>query len=474
MSLTSLRLMSSVPPAPPTHVELREQHFATARKTSADRNSRPRKALLGAVAFCFVFMLIEGVSGFISNSLALLTDAAHMLTDVASLGMSLVAVIASSRKACSRYTFGWQRAEVIGAMLSVMLVWGLVGAIVYEGITRFVRIIHCARHDEGPFTECEAIDAKIMFIVGVLGLFANIGTAAILYIGGHGHSHGGLSDAQCTGDHGHSHDGDSHDDHGHSHDDNGHSHDDHGLSHDHSHNHDDHDHDHDDHGHSHDGCHGHNHDDHDALYDDASERTSLVTSPPAVPAAAKRSMNMNIHGALLHALGDAVQSVGVIVAAIVMWVGNSRPGVEATRSYYNLADPSISIVFAAVTLFATKRLTVEVFHILMEATPKHVDYDKLLADVRAVPGLVDVHDFHVWAIGPADAAAALHVTADPSTNPKAVVKAVNDVLQLHRVHHTTVQVEEDMRMPPSPAATDDGGDTPCACVPLSKTLQCVN
>ncbi len=188
----------------------------------------------------------------------------------------------------------------------------------------------------------------------------------------------------------------------------------------------------------------------------------------------------------MHSLSDAIQSVGVIIAALVMFLGNRYAAAgTASRSYYNLADPAASILFAALTLFATRRLTVDVFRILMEATPEYVDYDKLLKAIANVPGVCGVHDLHVWSLSPSDAAAAVHIFVDDYKEVRRAVAEVSGVFAAHRVMHSTVQVEDQ-------CSSMGGGDERCGnsevaasgaaavgvvvppCLPYSKTIQCYN
>jgi zinc transporter 2 len=123
------------------------------------------------------------MGGYMSHSLAILTDAAHLLSDVASMGISIAAIKLAQNPATKEYTFGFAKAEVLGALISVMMIWVLTGGLVYEAICRLIQ----------P-TE---VDGEVMCIVAVSGLLVNIAMLTIL--GGHGHSHG------PSGDHGHAH-----------------------------------------------------------------------------------------------------------------------------------------------------------------------------------------------------------------------------------------------------------------------------
>ncbi|KRG02525.1 flocculation protein FLO11 [Drosophila mojavensis] len=133
-----------------------------------------RRKLIIASALCLTFMICEIIGGILSRSLAIATDAAHLLTDLAGFLISLFALYLSARPSTQRMNFGWYRAEVIGAMLSVYFIWVITGVLVYMAIERLVT----NKHD---------VDAKIMLITSALAIAFNIIMAIQL---GHGHSHG--------------------------------------------------------------------------------------------------------------------------------------------------------------------------------------------------------------------------------------------------------------------------------------------
>ncbi|XP_023170791.2 uncharacterized protein LOC111599386 [Drosophila hydei] len=142
-----------------------------------------RRKLIIASALCVSFMICEIIGGILSRSLAIATDAAHLLTDLAGFLISLFALYLSARPSSQRMNFGWYRAEVIGAMLSVYFIWVITGILVYMAVDRLIT----GKHD---------VDAKIMLITSALAILVNVIMALQL---GHGHSHGlGKS-------HGHSH-----------------------------------------------------------------------------------------------------------------------------------------------------------------------------------------------------------------------------------------------------------------------------
>ncbi|UKZ64788.1 uncharacterized protein TrAtP1_005999 [Trichoderma atroviride] len=153
------------------------------------------------IAIDTAFFLLELISGFLAHSLALTADAFHMLNDIISLAIGLWAVIASQKATTDEFTFGWVRAEILGAFFNAVFLIALCVSIILEALTRFV---------EPP----EITNPKLILIVGCAGLFSNL--LGFVVLGGHGH------------DHGHDHDHD----HEHGHDDNEHEHD-----HEHEHNH---------------------------------------------------------------------------------------------------------------------------------------------------------------------------------------------------------------------------------------------
>jgi len=141
-----------------------------------------RKLLVGT-GLCFAFMLAEIIGGLMANSLAVMTDAAHMLSDVAGFLVSVIALMLSSRQANAEYSFGFHRAEVLGAVASIFVIWLMTGILVWEAVLRLIT----------P----DIVEGKVMFIVSVIGILMNL---ILMRVFGHNHSHGGAS---C--DHGHSH-----------------------------------------------------------------------------------------------------------------------------------------------------------------------------------------------------------------------------------------------------------------------------
>jgi Co/Zn/Cd efflux system component len=88
--------------------------------------------LIVAMVICVVFMVLEVIGGFLAGSVAIMTDAAHLLSDVTGFGISLLSIWLAKRGSTPTLSFGFKRAEILGALLSVLVIWFLTGVLVYE------------------------------------------------------------------------------------------------------------------------------------------------------------------------------------------------------------------------------------------------------------------------------------------------------------------------------------------------------
>ncbi|KAE9603455.1 putative cation efflux protein [Lupinus albus] len=114
--------------------------FADAGSISNDSEERltSMRKLLIAVVLCITFMTVEIVGGIKANSLAILTDAAHLLSDVAAFAISLFSLWAAGWEATPRQSYGFFRIEILGALVSIQMIWLLAGILVYEAIDRII------------------------------------------------------------------------------------------------------------------------------------------------------------------------------------------------------------------------------------------------------------------------------------------------------------------------------------------------
>jgi solute carrier family 30 (zinc transporter), member 2 len=154
--------------------------------SESDNSDAELSRIKKASIICITFMLVEIIGGLISNSLAILSDAAHMATDQMGLFIQVLVIFLSRRKQTAQMSYGYHRADIIGALLGVFTIWFLTYILVVEAVERF----------EKP----QAVEGWVMILIAVLGLVANLVMLQVLGHAGHGH-----------GGHGHSHGGHGHD-----------------------------------------------------------------------------------------------------------------------------------------------------------------------------------------------------------------------------------------------------------------------
>ncbi|MQL91424.1 hypothetical protein Taro_024029 [Colocasia esculenta] len=363
-------------------------------KDAKERSASMRKLLM-AVVLCIIFMSVEVVGGIKANSLAILTDAAHLLSDVAAFAISLFSLWASGWEATPRQSYGFFRIEILGALVSIQLIWLLTGILVYEAIARIVN--HAGE-----------VQGFLMFAVSTFGLVVNVVMAVLL-----GHDH----------DHGHGHGGHGHD-HGHG-------------EHGHSQHSDDHDHD-EEHGHTHGiTVKTHHHrsatskhiDEHEPLLNKSGEHREMDTCSQEKK---KKKRNINIQGAYLHVLGDSIQSIGVMIGGAIIWY----------KPEWKIIDLICTLVFSIVVLATTIRMLRNILEVLMESTPREIDATRLEKGLCEMDGVVAVHELHIWAITVGKVLLACHVTITPDADADHILdKVIGYIKREYNISHVTIQIE---------------------------------
>uniref|UniRef100_A0A8B9F607 Proton-coupled zinc antiporter SLC30A8 n=1 Tax=Amazona collaria TaxID=241587 RepID=A0A8B9F607_9PSIT len=157
-------------------------HFYSQAYENREREQhQARRKLCVASVICIFFMIAEitgeYVCGHIAGSLAVITDATHILVDLTSFLISLFSLWLASKPPTKQLTFGWHRAEILGALLSTIIIWMVTGALIYLAS---LRLLHPDYN----------IDATVMLITSACAVIANILLSLILHQTGHGHSHG--------------------------------------------------------------------------------------------------------------------------------------------------------------------------------------------------------------------------------------------------------------------------------------------
>ncbi|MCL7043202.1 hypothetical protein MKW94_000420 [Papaver nudicaule] len=360
----------------------------TLSKDAKERATAMRKLWI-AIAMCVVFMSVEIAGGIKANSLAILTDAAHLLSDVAAFGISLFSLWASSWEANPRQSYGFFRIEILGTLVSIQMIWLLAGILVYEAIARII-------NDTGE------VQGFLMFLVSAFGLVVNLVMAVLL---GHDHGHGG---------HGHDH---GHGGHGHDHGTHGH----------------DHAHSNDAHGHSHSNDHKHEHNHaHESDHLEPLLKASEDGHTKLVVGKEKKRRNINVQGAYLHVLGDSVQSLGVMIGGAIIWY----------KPEWKIIDLICTLIFSVIVLGTTIRMLRNILEVLMESTPREIDATMLEKDLCEMDEVIAIHELHIWAITVGKVLLACHVKVSPDADTDLVLdKVIGHIKRVYNISHVTIQVE---------------------------------
>ncbi|KAJ5128566.1 hypothetical protein N7526_006732 [Penicillium atrosanguineum] len=310
------------------------------------------------------------------------------LNDLVGFVIALIALkVSEGDESPKGLSFGWQRAQLLGAFFNGVLLFGLGISILLQSIERFISL----HRIENP---------KLVFIVGCIGLGLNIISALFLHEHGHGlgHSHGpptieeGLSPISDDEDSIAKH-------HDHKHVDYEKSHGsvsmhcpDHGNGHSHGHSH----------GH---GQGGHDHGD------------------------------LGMMGVLVHVLCDAANNLGVMAAALVIWLA------KYDGRYY--ADPGVSMGIALMIILSSIPLIRRAGHILLESAPTGVDPSDVQHDLEKVPGVHSIHELHIWRLNQQKNLASVHVVVkEPSVASfLKTARIINECFHAYGIHSATLQPE---------------------------------
>ena len=143
--------------------------------------------------------------------------------------------------------------------------------------------------------------------------------------------------------------------------------------------------------------------------------------------------NINVRAAYLHALGDFVQSIGVMIAGAIVWF---KPNLY-------IVDPICTIIFSLIVLATTYNMIRDIVSILMESTPREIDASALEAGLLKLNGVVEVHELHIWAITIGRSLLACHIQAAPQADTNEVLSIVTEYVEkVYNISHVTIQVEQ--------------------------------
>lgn len=261
-----------------------------------------------------VILLAELVGGILTNSLALLSDAGHMLTDLLALGLSYFAISMARRPATDEKTFGFHRTEILAALANGATLVVICLLIFYEAYHRF--------------SNPPEVRTGGMLIVATIGLVANLVSAVLL--SGH-------------------------------------------------------------------------------------------------------SGSLNVRGAFLHVLGDALSSVGIILGGLLILV---------TGWFW--VDPVVSVGIGIIIIAGAYNLVRESVEILLEATPQNIVLEDVRNALLSIQGVLDVHDLHVWCLTPQICSLSTHlvITDVMTSRSDETLREINQLLaKRFQIDHTTIQFE---------------------------------
>jgi cobalt-zinc-cadmium efflux system protein len=261
------------------------------------------------------FVATEGIAGYLSNSLALISDAGHNFADALALLFSWYAIRISRRPSTAERTYGYHRVSILTALVNALSLVAVALLIFWEAISR-LRV-------------SEPVRSVPMIVVALIAVLMN--TIISFWL---------RSDAR-----------------------------------------------------------------HD----------------------------LNVRSAYLHMVGDAVSAAGVVVAGVfIVMTGNTK------------ADPVVSILIAALILASSWGILKEAVNVLLEAIPKGMDMKALELTIGSVPGVLEVHDLHVWTVGSGVIACSCHVlvTEQSVRSGEQVLRTVTKELEHNfGITHTTIQLE---------------------------------
>lgn len=149
---------------------------------------------------------------------------------------------------------------------------------------------------------------------------------------------------------------------------------------------------------------------------------------------APNNRDLNVHSAYLHVIGDAISSVGVILAAIVIYFTN-----------WFWLDPLMSVVIGIIIFVGSFRVLKSSLHILIEGVPEGINLKEITSAINTMEGVQAIHDLHIWNICSGNIALSAHVLVDSSSEKTSdeIIHSLNDLLlNKYQINHTTIQIEK--------------------------------
>ena len=328
---------------------------------------------------CCTFMIIEFIFGYLAGSLAIMSDATHLLSDLAGFLISLFSLIVALKPANKDFTFGYHRFEVLGALASILIIWALT---VWLLIAAVYRIKH-PNPIVGLIMVCIAAGSLVFNIIMnrilaynpvVNSMDEGMGAIKTVKKEQENNNINNINEPITLN-----------------------------IS--------------------------NNNDMKEALLDNYNTNKMNAND---LEHNLKADDNPVIRAAYIHILGDMIQSAGVLLAALMIYLfQDTHPGVR-------ILDPICTFCFAIVVLCITFPVSRDCLFVLLESTPRDLDIDSLYNDLSDIKGVISVHDIHLWNISIGRPSIALHIICD---NPDDILKKATQKCQDYGIKHCTIQSE---------------------------------
>lgn len=270
------------------------------------------KAFILGIVLNLGFVIVEFIAGFRTDSLALLSDAGHNLSDVISLALALLAFRLAKIKANDRYTYGYKKSTILVSLLNAVILLVAVGAIMIESI-------HKLRHPE-------VVSGNTIAWVAGIGVIINAFTAFLF-----------IKD---------------------------------------------------------------------------------------------KEKDLNVKGAYLHMAADALVSIGVLVAGIII-----------SRTGWYIIDPIIGLVVAVIILISTWGLLQDSLRLTLDGVPINIDTQKVEETIRSVKGVLSIHHIHIWAISTTENALTAHIVLEQPSQMEEAKHLIRQRLVTCGISHVTLEFE---------------------------------
>ena len=274
--------------------------------------SRLTKAFLWGIGLNVMYVVVETVFGFLYNSMGLLSDAGHNLSDVAALVLSLIAIRLAMKKTDSHFTYGYKKSTILISLLNAIILFVAVGFIVVESVEKIIT----------P----QAVDGLGVAWIAGIGVIGNGATMLFFRKDQEG--------------------------------------------------------------------------------------------------------DLNVKGAYLHMLADALVSVGVVVSGIIIHFTN-----------WYIIDPIVGLIVAVVIILSAWELLRESLRLAIDAVPAGISVDEIREALMENPEVTDVHHIHIWAVSTTENALTAHIKVKDILKEEDIKKSLKSILAKYNIPHSTLEFE---------------------------------